>query len=144
MRVLFDTSALVAALIEEHPFNHLAFPWFFRAIQGELDFRVAAHSLAETYSSLTNYPIRPRIPPAAAHQLLSQEVASKATIVALEAADYLLVTERQARLGLIGGSVYDALLARAAEKSEADLLLTLNPKDFLRVWPEGAEKIRVP
>jgi hypothetical protein len=36
---------------------------------------------------------------------------------------------------------YDALLARAAEVGGAELLVTLNPEHFLRVWPEGWERV---
>lgn len=49
-----------------------------------------------------------------------------------------------ANLGLSGGSVYDALIARSAQKSQVDRLLTLNVDDFKRVWPEGIEKITLP
>ena len=40
-------------------------------------------------------------------------------------------------LGLSGGVVYDALAARVAARARAEKLLTLNPRDFRRVWPEG-------
>ena len=46
--------------------------------------------------------------------------------------------------GITGGSIYDALIAKVARKSAADRLLTLNPEDFERVWPEGKEVIHVP
>ena len=35
-------------------------------------------------------------------------------------------------------------IAQAAEKSEADVLLTLNRKDFDAVWPAGKARIREP
>jgi hypothetical protein len=44
----------------------------------------------------------------------------------------------------MGGNIYDALLARAAEKCGARRLLTLNPEDFRRAWPEGEKIIEVP
>lgn len=144
MKALFDTSILVAGLIEQHKFRDLAFPWLRSAWDGDIGFFIGAHSLAETFATLTTYPIHPRISPASAKLILSQTIAPKATVIPLETRDYLAVIERQASLGLVGGSIYDALLARAAQKAEVDLLLTFNPKDFLRVWPEGAEKVRVP
>jgi predicted nucleic acid-binding protein len=49
-----------------------------------------------------------------------------------------------ADLGLSGGIVYDALIARAAQKVKADRLLTLNPGDFRRVWPNGERIIASP
>lgn len=40
--------------------------------------------------------------------------------------------------------IYDALIARAAEKAGADRLLTLNKADFERVSPETAAILFVP
>ena len=144
MKALFDTSVLVAALIERHPFHPRAYPWLRKAWDGDLDFHVACHSLAETFSTLTTFPIRPRISAHTASSILDQSVLNKATLVALTADDYRDVIARQTRLGLAGGSIYDALLAWAAAKAGVDLLVTFNEGDFLRVWPEGREKIRVP
>ena len=52
MRVLADTSVLVAAMVESHPAHDRAFPWLLRAKQGKLDLLVATHTLAETYAVL--------------------------------------------------------------------------------------------
>jgi len=38
-----------------------------------------------------------------------------------------------------GGIVYDAAIAEAAFAAGATVLLTWNPKDFLRVAPHGLE-----
>ncbi len=64
--------------------------------------------------------------------------------MSLDAADYAHVLTHLAQLGITGGAVYDALIARAAEISQADRLLTLNPGDFQRVWPEGKSILSVP
>jgi predicted nucleic acid-binding protein len=40
-------------------------------------------------------------------------------------------------LGLRGGSIYDALIAKSAQKAGADQILTFNYRDFMRVWPDG-------
>jgi len=47
-------------------------------------------------------------------------------------------------MGLSGGIIYDALIARAAEKAGAERLLTFNESDFRRVWPEGASILLSP
>jgi predicted nucleic acid-binding protein len=47
-------------------------------------------------------------------------------------------------LGLSGGIIYDALIAQVALKSEVEILLTLNAKDFLRLGEEIAQLIQVP
>lgn len=144
MKVLFDTSVLVAALIPDHAMHGRSFPWLRRAHEGELEFIVAAHSTLELYSVLTRLPVAPRIGPLTAKRLVSENVSGHARNVALSATDYRQLLERVAELGLAGGVVFDALVARSAEKSGAERLLTLNPSDFERVWPEGTETISLP
>ena len=144
MRVLFDTSVLVAASVEPHPMHDRAFVWLRRAKAAELEMLVASHTIAELYAVLTTLPVRPRITPDTALRLILENVRKNARIVALSASDYDVTIERLAGLGLPGGAVYDALIARAAEKSSAERLLTLNTTDFERVWPEGKPLITQP
>jgi predicted nucleic acid-binding protein len=47
-------------------------------------------------------------------------------------------------MGLSGGAVYDALIVKAAQKSGAARIVTFNMNDFMRLWPEGAERIVAP
>lgn len=75
---------------------------------------------------------------------MRDNVESIADVVDLEAADYVTVLDGLAELEQTGGVVYDALIARAARKADATTLLTLNEKDFRRVWPEGAVRILSP
>lgn len=140
MRALFDTSVLVAAMIEGHPEHDRALAWLERARRGTLEFFVAAHSVAELYAVLSAYPTRPRISPAAAFRLVRENVVTAARLVPLTARDYTAVVSQLAERSLAGGIVYDALVARAATKAKADRLVTLNPRDFHRVWtgPAGA------
>lgn len=119
-------------------------PYLQRAVRGDTGFIVAVHSLAELYAVLTRIPTSLRVSPAAARDLIQENVLGAAAIVTLDAADYEAVVKRCAELGLAGGVVYDALIARAAEKAEVDTLLTFNPRDFHRIWPEGADRIQEP
>lgn len=144
MRIFFDTSVLVAALFEGHTRHAQAFPWLKRAQEREFTFLVATHSLAELYSTLTSLPVRPRISPAAARELIHESVEGVAELISLSPADYSSTLQRISELGLSGGVTYDALLARAAEKSAADRLLTFNQSDFRRVWPAGESILFVP
>ena len=41
-------------------------------------------------------------------------------------------------------AIYDAVIARAAEKERVDRLVTFNTAHFLRVWPAGATRIVAP
>jgi len=144
VRVFYDTSVLVAALIEAHPRHSEAGSWLRRAKSGEVEFLTASHCLAELFSILSAYPTKPRISPADAWRLVQENVASAAHLVALSPADYSKTIQRASEMGLSGGVIYDALIARAAEKAGAERLLTLNGADFRRVWPEGESLILVP
>ena len=144
MKVLLDSSVLVAAMVEAHPDHGRSLPWLQRAGRGELELVVAAHSLAETYAVLTQLPLRPRISPALAGALIARNVIGHARVVALTARDYTAVIARLASTGVAGGTTYDALIARAAEKAKCDRLLTWNRDHFLRCWPDGAERIATP
>lgn len=113
MKVLFDTSVLVAAMVRPHPMHHRALPWLQQAHRGEIELSVASHSLAELYAVLTRLPVRPRIAPGTALRLIALNVERRAKVVSLTPTDYGAVIRRMAELGLTGGSVYDALIARA-------------------------------
>ena len=63
MKILFDTSVLVAAMIEAHPMHEAALPWLQQVSDQSETGLVAAHSIAELYAVLTTLPVRPRFPP---------------------------------------------------------------------------------
>ena len=144
MKALFDTSVLVAASVEGHPMHRRALPWLKRARSGEVELHVAAHSLAETYAVLTALPIRPRISPTTAARIIRENIEKSAKLVALTASEYRGVIHDLAVLGVSGGVVYDAIIARSAAKAGVECLLTLNPDDFIRAWPEGEKLISAP
>lgn len=130
MRALFDTSVLVAALVKSHPFHSRAFPWYLKCRRGELRMLVAAHGLAETYAALTAYPSRPRVSPGTAMTLVRESVVAVATVVALDAHDYMAAMAAVAGIGRGGGSIYDALHVVAAQKGGAEMLFSFNRKHF--------------
>jgi len=144
VKVLFDTSVLLASIIQEHPMHERAMPWLQRAKARRLDFLVSAHSLAELYAVLSMLPTSPRVHPRTAWQLVHENVEKSARVVSLSATDYGTVIRELAERGLTGGVVYDAVIARAAQKAQADRLLTLNPRDFQRVGPDAAGLIISP
>lgn len=141
MKALLDSSVLVAALVEAHPRHGEAVVWLARARRGEVDLVVAAHSAAETFSVLTTLPVRPRIDPSTAWLLLTESVLSVASVVALSAAEYRSTLARLAEQRFAGGIVYDGLIAAVAIKAGVDRIVTLNPKDFTRVWPGRSEAV---
>ncbi len=74
MRILFDTSVLVAGIVEAHPMHERAGPWLERARAGEFEFLAASHTLAELYAVLTRLPLSPRIWPGVARRLIQANV----------------------------------------------------------------------
>jgi predicted nucleic acid-binding protein len=142
-RVLFDTSCLIAGMVQKHVHHERAAPWLTRAARGEITGLVCTHSLAETYAILTSMPLRPRIQPQAALAGIHQNL-SAFEFIPLTQQDYQDTLEELVRLGLVGGVVYDALAAKAALIAGADTLLTLNSKDFLRLGPTVSALILEP
>lgn len=144
MKALLDTSVLVAAMIEAHPAHERALPWLQQARAGQITASVASHTLAELYAVLTRLPLQPPISPPVAWQLIQQNVLTVFEIVSLSEDDYRTVLEHLSQQNIRGGATYAALIAYAASKTNADQLVTLNEKDFLKVYPDLAERIVVP
>ena len=141
MRLLLDTSVLVAAMVEAHPMHASALPWLRRAKEKLDTGLAAAHSIAELYAILTTLPVRPRIVPAIAYELINHDVLDILEVVSLSAEDYIAVIKRLSELGISGGATYDALILQAAAKAGADQIVTLNESDFRRVAPDLADRI---
>ncbi len=144
MKIMFDTSLIIAGMLESHPHHVIAFPWLKRAKLKEFDLFVASHTLAELYAVLTTLPVRPKITPGMARQLIYNDIESIGKTVSLSISDYHFVIRRMSDLELSGGIIYDALIARAAQKSKIDRIVTFNIDDFKRVWPEGENHIISP
>jgi predicted nucleic acid-binding protein len=103
----------------------------------------SAHSLAETYATLTGLPGRHRV---AADQamLFLETIRERLTLIPLTEEDYATTIDAAARARVVGGGVYDALIARCALKAKAEVLYTWNVSDFRRLGPEVAERVRTP
>lgn len=144
MKALFDTSTLVAAMVAAHPDHDRCRRWLARVVAGEVDLIVASHTVAELFAVLSTLPTRPRLGPARAWQLIEANVLRRGLVVGLTANEQVALVRSRAALGLAGGIVYDALIARVAGKADVDVLLTLNERDFRRAWPEGAAIIQTP
>ena len=81
MKVLFDTSVLVAALVEPRPQHHLALPWLAKAKAGEFELAVSSHTIAELYAVLSALPVSPRITPVLAWRLIHESVEPIASVI---------------------------------------------------------------
>jgi predicted nucleic acid-binding protein len=144
MKALLDSATLIAAMLPGHVHHADAYPWLARGKAGAFEFFVSGHSLAEVYSVLTRLPRTPRIGPAEAWRLLEENVISSASLITLSGSDYAALIAELSQRGVIGGTVYDAVIAKAAELAQVDRLITINDAHFLQVWPGGAGRIASP
>lgn len=144
MKILFDTSVLVAALLPSHQFHAPAFSWLDRAQSGAFEFVVSAHTLAELYATLTGTRLKPQLLPATVLQMIEDNVLAHATVRALSESEYHSLITDLSNEKLIGGVTYDAVIARVAELAGADLLVTLNLSDFQRVWSSNINRVVSP
>jgi predicted nucleic acid-binding protein len=143
MKVLFDTSVLVAALIVTHPKHSVCFPRLKAAESKQVQGVISTHSLAETYSVITRLPIQPRIPPQDAQRIIV-DVLQYLEAISLLPNDYQIAIALMANLNIPGGGIFDALIAQAAIKAEVDVILTLNPNHFTRLNSAIANLVQVP
>ena len=144
MKALFDTNTLIAALIETHPHHSRAWPWLQKAKQKDITALMGAHSLAEVYSTLTKLPIYPKISPVLAEKLILENIIPHFQIIELDQNDYRTVLHILATNNIEGGATYDALIAHAAFKAQAEKLLTFNVKHFKKVYPAIAHIVEEP
>lgn len=140
MIVLFDTSVLIAGFIESHSQHNNAMIWLEKAKTKKISMIVSAHSLAECYAVLTRLPLSPKISPNIAHHIISENILKLGKIVSLTEQHYLSVIQRLSILGFSGGIIYDAIILKSAEVAKAKKLLTLNPKDFIRICSSDESK----
>jgi predicted nucleic acid-binding protein len=141
MKEFFDTSVLVAAFVGDHP-HHAASAKVFVKATKKHSF-VAAHSLAELYSTLTSLPLKPMISPDQAI-LFIQEARNRLSVVTLDETEYYAAIEQMAEKRITGGRIYDALLLHCALKAKAETIYTWNLKHFQRLFPELSEKVKTP
>ena len=142
--ILFDTSVLVASLLEDHPHFEKSNLWLQKVVSGKSKGAVSNHCLAELYSALTTIPVVPRIRSDQAFQLIEESVLKYFKIYEYKIQDYTDVLKESSLNSLKGGMVYDALHIQAAKKLKASFVLTLNLKHFLMIWPDGKKILKSP
>ena len=144
MKTLFDTSVIIAALVESHPIHERAFPWLKQAKEKQFELIVASHTLAELYAVLSTLPLKPRISSSVAWRLINENIVPNSKVISLTPAEYCSTIKSMSEMGLIGGTIYDSLIAKVAQKAGVERLLTLNIDHFRRVWQDCENKITAP
>jgi predicted nucleic acid-binding protein len=136
---LFDTSVLIPVFIEDHEHHERSLKAFVDA-----DKRrdcCAAHSLAEVYSTMTRLPGRHRL---SGDQVLLflENIRERLTLIALTGDEYHSTIKEAAEGGIIGGTIYDALIARCALKAKVDALYTWNAQYFQQFGEAIVKRLR--
>ena len=136
-----DTSVLIAAVRTSDERHEASFD-----LVRKCDPRsaaCAAHTIAEFYAGLTGINPPHRVHPRNAVAML-EGFRGRFQWVELTADEVLETTRVIARLGLLGGIVYDALLMQCARKVNAERIFTWDVRDFQLLAPDLAERIGAP
>ena len=141
MKYFFDTSVLVPVFVDEHPHHEASLAAFLRADKKHAS--CGAHSLAEVYSTVTRIPGKHRASATEAMLFLTN-MAERLTFVTLDAEEYWTAIANAAESGVVGGTIYDALLAQCALKAKADIIYTWNIGHFQQLGGEVARRVRTP
>ncbi len=141
MKTFFDTSVLVPVFYGDHQHHAASMDCFLRFNKKQACCGV--HSLAEVYSSLTRMPGKHPISGEQA-MLFLNDIRERLTIVPLDEEDYFLAMEGAASAGVVGGAIYDALLAHCALKAKAEVIYTWNLKHYGQFGSEAAKRVRTP
>lgn len=141
MRFFFDTSVLIPCFFENHVHHEASLRAFLEA--GKQQGCCGVHSLAEFYASATAFPGRNRL---SSHEalVLIDEIRERLAVVELTPDEYYSTIRDAAAVGIVGGTSYDALLCRCAEKAHAERIYTWNVRHFQQFSEEVTARIRTP
>ena len=141
MKTFFDTSVLVPVFYGGHVHHQASLSLF---IQFDRSTGCCgAHSLAEVYSTLTRMPGKHRISGEQA-MLFIGSIRERLAIVALSGDEYADALQASAALGIVGGGIYDALLAHCAVKAQAEVIYSWNVRHYGQCGPEVMRRLRTP
>ena len=136
-RYLCDTSTLVAAVSSWHEHHDRSCAEIERRDCSNEQLVIAAHSLAETYAVLTRLPAPHRLRAADAIALIERNWRDT-PIVHLTGSEMWRALSEAQRRTLIGGQMYDVLIAVAALKAEASTIITWNVRHYEAFAPSIA------
>ena len=129
MRVLLDTSCLVAAVLPQHEHHAATVADLARRRAANHHFILAVHAATEAYAVLTRLPPPHRVSPSDAFAVLDRNWGN-AEMVGLTHTESWRVLRSHATVGIGGGRVYDGQIAQCARKAKAAEILTWNVRHF--------------
>ena len=141
MKGFFDTSVLVPVFYGDHVHHKASLDLFlgFDKTTG----CCAAHSLAEVYSTLTRMPGKHRISGEQA-MLFVGSIRERLSIIALSSDEYADALQASSNLGIVGGGIYDAMLAHCAIKARAETIYSWNGRHYALCGAEVTRRLSTP
>jgi predicted nucleic acid-binding protein len=144
VKVYLDTNIVVADAVAGHVHNANASGLFRQIESRRWTPVIVAHGLAEIYSVLTRTPYIPRISPAAAWQILEENVLASFEIETFSRSEYVRFLKDCAAQGWSGGRIHDALHLAAARKAKCARIYTFDVAHFRQLAPDLLDRIMAP
>ncbi len=141
MKALLDTSVLVPVFLGDHDHHQACLQVFVRYHNQQAC--CAAHSLAEVYSTVTRLPGKHRVGGEQA-MLFLEDIRKRLAIVTLDGNEYFEAIGQASSAGIVGGTIYDVLVAHCALKAKVETLYTFNLKHFQLLGPEVGKRLKAP
>ena len=141
MKGFFDTSVLVPVFYGDHVHHQASLTLFIRFDKSTGC--CGAHSLAEVYSTLTRMPGKHRISGEQA-MLFIGSIRERLSIVVLSGDEYAHALEASAAHGIVGGGIYDAMLAHCALKARAETIFSWNARHYVQCGPDVTKRLKTP
>lgn len=141
MKAFFDSSVLVPVFYGDHEHHERSIAAFKK--YGKAQACCGLHTLAEVYSALTRMPGRHRI---SAEQaiLFIENVRERLAVVSLDAEEYWHGLKKFADLGIVGSTIYDAMLGYCALKAKAQTIYSWNTRHYQQLGPEIVSLLQTP
>jgi predicted nucleic acid-binding protein len=76
--------------------------------------------------------------------LFVEDIQSRLTVVALEAQQFYAAVASAAHANIVGGTIYDMLLAQCALQAKAEIIYTWDVADFSRLGSVIAKRVHTP
>ena len=74
VKILFDTSVLVAAILAKHPQHFACWSWLEQVKTAKIEGFIVTHTLAELFSVISSFPSQPRFSPQVTQRLIKENI----------------------------------------------------------------------
>ncbi len=135
--VFFDTSVLLAGLVDFGPQSGPAQQAMHAVAEGTVAAATAWHCCLEVYSLATRLPPEFRVQPSDAVRLLQDEVFGRIAVHDLPSVGRAGFLASLVQDQIAGGRVYDAHIAEVAHAAGARVIVTDNRRHFLSALRHG-------